>query len=502
MKRILLYATLSLATIAMLLTGCATSKDVVAQAEKGEKDRPSSAETRAIADEGFLYGLPIVMNYAVMHDFVLDKNSGQYKGPFNTIVNEARVFTYKDTSVITPNSDTPYSMLWLDLRAEPMVISVPPVEKGRYYSVQLCDGNTFNYGYIGSRATGNDAGDYLIVGPDWKGETPAGIKKVFHATTQFGLSIFRTQLFNPEDMDNVKRIQAGYKGQPLSAYLHQSAPAPAPGVTIPAGSAEDEPLEVPAVNFPVINKKLAKKNFFEYLDFALQFAPAGPEELEIRAKLARIGIGQGKTFSFKDLSLKHKLEVALGMKDGLKKVEQKVAAMGKEINGWRVGSAFGDRDFYHGDWLLRAAAARAGIYGNDAVEAMYPMTRWTANGEVLDGSKHKYTLTFAAGQYPPVNAFWSVTMYDGKSQLLIKNPIDRYLINAPMLPNMKKNADGSLTLYIQKDSPGKDKESNWLPAPDGPIYLVMRLYWPRETPPSILPPGEGTWAPPAIQKAD
>jgi hypothetical protein len=130
---------------------------------------------------------------------------------------------------------------------------------------------------------------------------------------------------------------------------------------------------------------------------------------------------------------------------------------------------------------------------------MYPMTKTLGDGEVLDGSKHNYTLTFAAGEFPPVNAFWSVTMYDGKTQLLIENPINRYLVNSPMLPGMKKNADGSLTLYIEKDNPGADKESNWLPAPDGPIYLVMRLYWPKETPPSILPPGEGTWKPPGIQ---
>jgi len=123
------------------------------------------------------------------------------------------------------------------------------------------------------------------------------------------------------------------------------------------------------------------------------------------------------------------------------------------------------------------------------------------NGQTLDGSTSKYTLTFAAGQFPPVNAFWSVTMYDGKTQFLIKNPIDRYLINSPMLPGLKKNLDGSLTLYIQKDSPGAEHESNWLPAPDGPMYLVMRLYWPKKEPPSILPPGEGTWKPPAIMVA-
>jgi hypothetical protein len=471
--------------LAVMLSGCGKKEDAVSKAEKVGKDRPGIAEVKAIAEEGFIYGLPIVMNYAVMYEYIIDKNSGQWKAPFNQISNEARVFTYKDTTVITPNSDTPYSMLWLDLRAEPMVLSVPAVEKKRYYSVMLCDGNTFNYGYIGSRATGNEAGDYMVGGPDWKGETPPGIKKVFQSSTQFSAVVYRTQLFNAKDMPNVVKVQAGYKVHPLSTYLKQPAQPAAP-----------------AIDFPKIDKELVKTNFFEYLDFALQFAPAGPEEKEIRAKLARIGIGPGKTFNFKELSLEHKAEVALGMKEGEKKVEEKIAAVGKDINGWRVGAAFGNRDFYHGDWLLRAAAAKAGIYGNDAVEAMYPMTRNGADGQPLDGSKHKYMLTFAKDQYPPVNAFWSVTMYDGKTQLLIKNPIDRYLINSPMLPNMKKNPDGSLTIYVQKDSPGKAKESNWLPAPDGPIYLVMRLYWPKTEPPSILPPGEGTWKPPAIQQVN
>jgi hypothetical protein len=131
---------------------------------------------------------------------------------------------------------------------------------------------------------------------------------------------------------------------------------------------------------------------------------------------------------------------------------------------------------------------------------MYAMTRTLDDGEPLDGSKHNYTLTFAARRFPPVNAFWSVTLYDSKTQLLIKNPIDRYLINSPMLPGLKKNADGSVTIYIQKDSPGVAKESNWLPAPDGPINLILRLYWPKTEPPSILPPGEGTWKPPGIER--
>jgi hypothetical protein len=468
-----------------LFAGCGGKNDAITQAEKKDAGKPTIAETKGIAEEGFIYGLPIVMNYAVMYEYNVDKNSGQYKGPFDQIVNEARVFTYEDTAVITPNSDTPYSMLWLDLRAEPMVLSVPEMEKDRYYSVMMCDGNTFNYGYIGSRATGNESGDYMVAGPDWKGDAPAGIKKVFHSSTRFSAVVYRTQLFNPEDMPNVVKVQSGYKAQPLSSYLNQPAPPPAP-----------------AIDFPKINKELVKENYFEYLDFALQFAPAGPEEKEIRAKLARIGIGSEKKFDFKELSLEHKAEVALGLKEGEKKVDEKVANMGKEINGWRIGAGFGDRNFYNGNWLLRAAAAQAGIYGNDAIEAVYPMTRSDSAGQPLDGGKHNYTLTFAAGQFPPVNAFWSVTMYDGKTQLLIKNPINRYLINSPMLPNMKKNEDGSLTIHIQKDSPGADQQSNWLPAPDGPIYLVMRLYWPKDTPPSILPPGEGTWQPPPVVKVN
>src|SRR6476660_4591888 len=138
------------------------------------------AETKTIAEEGFIYGLPIVMNYAVMYAYGVDKGNPEFKAPFNQIKNEARVFTYKDTAIVTPNSDTPYSFAWLDLRAEPIVLSVPAVEKGRYYAVQLEDGKTFYYGYIGSRASGNAAGDYMVAGPDWKGETPPGIKKVFH----------------------------------------------------------------------------------------------------------------------------------------------------------------------------------------------------------------------------------------------------------------------------------------------------------------------------------
>jgi hypothetical protein len=471
--------------VTVLLVGCTGKNDAISQAEKTKKDRPSIEQTKAIAEEGFIYGLPIVMNYAVMYEYVVDTNGSQFKAPFNQIKNEARVFTYQDTAIITPNSDTPYSLDWLDLRAEPMVLSVPAVPKNRYYAVMLCDGNAYNFGYIGSRATGSGPGSYLVVGPDWKGETPAGIKKVFTSTTPFALAAFRTQLINAADMPNVVKVQAGYRSQPLSSFLKQPAPPAAPKIEF-----------VPATTEGI------KANFYEYLDAALQFIPLSPEDKDVRARLASIGIGPGKTFDFKALSPEHKAAVLLAMKEGDDKVTKFLASGMKNIDGWNIGSLFGNRAFYNGNWLMRAAAAKGGIYGNDAVEATYPLTRTDATGQELDGSKHNYTITFAAGQLPPVNAFWSVTMYDGKSQFLIKNPIDRYLINSPMLPSMKKNTDGSVTLYIQKDSPGKAKEANWLPAPDGPIYLVMRLYWPKETPPSILPAGDGTWKPPAVQVAE
>jgi hypothetical protein len=464
------------------------SDDVISQAEETDKINgvtvPGLIEIKAIAEEGLIYGLPLVMYYTSAYELFVDTTSSQYKAPIGTLTNEARVFTYEDTAVITPNSDTPYSLMEIDLRAEPTVISVPAVPKPRYYSVQLTDANTFNYGYMGSRTTGNEAGDFMVVGPDWNGEVPRQIKQVFHSTTPFSAVIFRTQLFDAADMPNVVKIQAGYKVQPLSAFLKQPAP-PAP----------------PAINYLKANAEIAKKDFWEILDFALQYSPAGAEEVGIRAKLASIGIGAGKQFEMKNLSLGHKAAVLLGMKQGSDAVDKYIAGGGAVINGWNVGSFFGDRAFYSGDWLKRAAAARGGIFGNSAIEAMYPLTRILPNGEKLDGSKHKYTLTFAKGEFPPVNAFWSVTMYDGKSQFLIKNPLNRYLINSPMLPDMKINPDGSLTLYIQKDSPGKENEANWLPAPDGPIYLVMRLYWPKESPPSILPPGKGTWQPPALVKA-
>lgn len=484
-KHSMLKVAVSVLAATVLVAACGKN-DTVTQAAKQEAKAgvpaPSVAEVKAIAEEAYVYAFPMIAGYKALYEFNVDKASPQYKTAFNAIWNDAKTFTPKDTAIVTPNADTPYSMLQVDLRAEPMVFCVPAIDKKRYYAVQLTDMYAQNYGYVGSRTTGNDGGCYMIAGPGWKGDTPAGIAKVFNAETQFSFVIFRTQLFDEADIDNVKKVQAGYTAMPLSGFLKQPAPAAAPAIAFPKFEG-DAPF---------------KTDFAAYLDFLLQFAPELPEEKALRARFASVGIGPGKKFEFKDLSLEHKAAFALGVKEGYDKIAKQRDAIGKDINGWRVGSAFGDRAFYNGNYTLRAAAAMAGIYGNDAAEAMYPLATVNAKGEPLDGSKHRYTLTFDKGDFPPVNAFWSVTMYDGKTQLLIDNPINRYLINSPMLSRLKKNKDGGVTLYIQKDSPGKALEANWLPAPDGPIYMVMRLYWPKAESPSILPPGAGTWNPPAV----
>jgi hypothetical protein len=447
------------------------------------KDAPSADEVKAIAQEAATYGLPMIMAYGVMYEYAVDKASSQYKAPFNQIFSLSHLASPKDTAVVTPNSDTLYSVLWVDLRAEPMVLCVPEIEKDRYYSVQLISQYTFNFGYIGSRATGNGAGCYAVAGPTWSGDTPAGVAKVFTSGTDFALVLYRTQLFNPSDIDKVKAVQAKYVAEPLSKFLNQPAPPAAP-----------------EIKWPKIDKAMAEADPFGYLAFLLQFAPAtGPAAVEepLRAKFASIGIEAGKPFTPDGLSAQAKAALAEGGKAAAEAVKKRVETAGTVVNGWNISSSlFGDRAMINGDWTQRAAAAMVGIFGNDAEEALYPFGKHDAQGKPLDASKTNYTLTFPEGQLPPVNSFWSVTMYDGKTQFLIENPINRYLINSPMLPELKRNEDGSLTLYIQKDKPtDADHAANWLPAPDGPIYLVMRLYWPKE---EAL---KGTWKPPAVTAA-
>jgi hypothetical protein len=435
----------------------------------------SPDEARAIAKEAYIYGFPMVDSYRIQHAYFVDAGNPEYKGPWNQIVNIPRVYTPADMAIQTPNSDTPYSFAGLDLRAEPIVLTVPVIEKNRYFSVQLIDAYTFNFAYIGSRTTGNDGGSFLIAGPNWKGEKPKGVTKVIRSETEFVLAGYRTQLFNPGDLDNVKKVQAGYKVEPVSAFLGQPAPAPAPTIDF------IKPLTPEA--------QKTSPQLFNILNFVLQFCPTNPSETELMARFAKIGVGAGKTIDASSPEMKTALE------QGIADAWADFAGLKKSIDAGKVtaGDLFGTREYLKNNYLYRLAGAVLGIYGNSKQEAMYPVYTVDADGQKLAGS-NRYTVRFAPGQLPPVNAFWSLTMYELPASLLVANPINRYLINSPMLPNLKLDADGGLTLIIQNESPGKDKEANWLPAPKGPLIMYMRLYWPKD---AAL---DGQWkAPPALR---
>jgi hypothetical protein len=430
-------------------------------------------ETIRIARDAYIYGVPLVSIYTTLYAFSIDTKNPEYKGPFNSVLNIARVFTPKDTAFVTPNSDTPYTFMGLDLRAEPMIITVPKIEPNRYFVFQLMDLYTFNFDYIGTRTTGNDGGSYMIAGPDWKGEAPKGITKVIHSETQLVNVVGRTQMFNPADLENVKKIQSQYKLQSLSEFLGKPR------------------LPEPKTDWvmPVLPKdQKTSLEFYNVLAYLLQFGPTPPSETKLRASFEKIGIKPGETFDVAALSPKKKAAFERGMQRGQKKID----ALRESLHG-NSADLFGTREFLKNDFVARAAGTQVGIGANSKEEAMYPIYETDSKGGKLDGSKSKYTLHFAGGSFPPVNAFWSLTMYNLPSQLLVDNSINRYLVNSPMLPDLKKDADGGLTIYIQHDSPGKDKEANWLPAPAGPFMLAMRYYLPK---PELL---SGKWKSPEVE---
>jgi hypothetical protein len=437
------------------------------------------AEARTIAREAYVYGFPLVDSYRIQHAYFVDRQDHEFKAPWNQLVNTPRVYTPADTAIQTPNSDTPYSFVGMDLRAEPLVLTVPPIEKERYFSIQLIDSYTFNFAYIGSRTTGNGGGSYLVAGPNWKGEKPSGVKEVIRSETEFVFALYRTQLFNPADIVNVEKVQAGYKAQTLSQFLGTPSPAAAPVIDFikPLTPAEEK----------------TSLQFFNILSFVLQFCPTVPSEIELMARFGRIGIGAGKTL---DAAANLSPEIRAALDQGVADAWADFAGLRKLFDEGKVtsGDVFGTREYLKNNYLYRMGAAVMGIYGNSKQEAMYPIYAIDSDGKKLEGA-NRYTLRFAPGQLPPVNAFWSLTMYDLPASLLVANSINRYLINSPMLPQLQRDVDGGLSLIIQNESPGKDKEANWLPAPKGPFILYMRLSWPKEE------AMEGKWTAPPLWQA-
>ena len=436
-------------------------------------------EVREIAKEAYIYGFPMVDNYRVQYAYFQDPTNPEYKAPRNTLFNIPRVFTPEDKAIQTPNSDTPYSWIGMDLRAEPIVFTIPPIAKDRYWSLQLIDLYTYNFDYLGSRTTGNDGGSFAIAGPDWQGELPEGITKVIRSETEILSAQFRTQLFNADDLENVKAIQEQYIVQPLSAFLGQPAPPAAPEINYMI------PLSPEA--------QKASPEFFAILNFLLQFTPTHPSEVDLRARFAKIGVGPGLEFDVAKLSPDMRAAIEAGMADAWAAFD----TVKTEVNAGKVtsGDLLGTREHLQNNYLYRMAGAVLGIYGNSKAEAMYPAYYVDATGAPLDGA-NAYTLRFAPGQEPPVNSFWSITMYEQPASLLVANPLNRYLLNSTMTDSFVRDADGGLTLYIQNASPGAAKEANWLPAPAGPFSVIMRLYWPKD---AAL---DGSWTAPPMNRVN
>ncbi|HNS18478.1 MAG TPA: DUF1254 domain-containing protein [Bacteroidales bacterium] len=460
---------------------------VVALSACNQQKGLSPEEAKTIAKEAYIYGFPMVVNYKTMYAFTLDKSNPRYKGPFNFLACEARLLTPEDKTIVSPSSDTPECYMWGDLRKEPVVITVPGLEPERYYSFQLIDMYTHNFAYIGTLSTGNGAGKYMITGPGWKGETPDGIDKVIPCETPLFFIVVRIQLFSPDDLARVKEIQDSYKVQPLSEYLG--------GEPVPGTETIDSHKWHEGDQFTVA--------IFPYMNAMLNLVEPVPEEKELMGRFAKLNIGKGKTFNLNDFDPDVQKAIEEGVKEGFSDMENFIEQMNNDpivsakIVGTRALLMKSARENYRMDnlFLIRASAAHIGLYANSGEEAVYPIYLMDAEGNPLNASSNKYTVTFPGGQLPPVKAFWSLTMYDGNTKLLITNPLNRYLLNSSMLKDFVYGKDGSLTFYIQKDSPGKASESNWLPAPNGPFYCVLRIYGPEE---SVL---KGEWVNPPMVKA-
>ncbi|MGO7727668.1 DUF1254 domain-containing protein [Rhizobium johnstonii] len=407
-------------------------------------------EARELAKEAYIYAYAPIASYGTWSKQATQPGAPEYVGGFNVFRHYSQAFTPDNKDIVTPNNDTPYSWAWLDLRSEPMVLSVPAVPQDRYYVMQLIDLFTYNFGYVGVRSTGFGAGDYLIAGPGWKGDKPEGIEQVIQAETEIVGILGRTSLDGPDDVKNVAAIQSQYRLEPLSTFLKTEAPPPTPAISFPAYD--------PA--------KATSHDFIGYINFLLQFAqPTIPEETELMARFARIGIAPGKEWDAAKTEPVLLSAIDMGVADAQAEMAE-VAKTTLSSNG-----LFGSRTFLKDDYMTRAMGAEKGLFGNSIDEAWY-------GGFVGDGSQQTM-LRFPAGQLPPAKFFWSLTLYTLPDRLLYANPLDRYSIG-DRTKRLIYGEDKSLTIYLGHKSPGEARESNWLPTPEGKYSLVARVYGPEK----------------------
>ena len=423
---------------------------------------------RAIAKDAYIFNYPLVMYYRTMYLQAIDKDSKSFSGGFGKWLH-LRTSSPKDTDIVSPNNDSPYSYAWVDTRAEPWVLTMPTIEKNRFYTSQWDDLWGFVLDNPGSVEDGNDGVSVLLASPTWKGELPTGVKRVIQGDSEFLGTLTRTQLIDPADLPNVKKIQREYKLQPLSAYLGKPAPPAAPAI-------EWKPWKEGLERTP---------EFWDYVNFLLPLTTPNPQDQPMLDKMAKIGLGAGT----EKPSAEIQAAMAKGMEDAL--AELKKAS--EHITDPSL--FFRSRKDTDKDYFDRALGVMVGIFGNVKKVSVYFATAKDDKGELFDGSKHSYELTFTKEQIPPAKNFWSMTMYKLPQRWLVDNPIDRYSIGSAT-PGLQTAADGSITIYLSAKSPGKDKESNWLPAPEGPFWPILRTYGPGE---SIL---NKTWKMPTIKRVN
>jgi hypothetical protein len=433
----------------------------------------SSNKPEDIATLAYIWGFPLVTMQRQFNFVTRSNTPGFGRGPANTLSCARTLIDASFTDVVSPNSDTLYCSAQLELKKEPIVVVVPPIAADRYYTFQFLDAYTNDFAYIGTRATGSDGGTYLIAGPNWNGIVPQGMTKIW-SPTNLTWVITRILVKGRADVSNVHAIQDKIIVKPLSAFQ---------GKTVPSKPTTDPALsnEVPVGPQPSLIAPTGIK-IYDEIGQAMAGNPPNPPDPGLASKLASIGIGPGKTPS---TTMKAALQT--GIAEGQKMIDAKVANAGTTVNGWLYAIPTG---IYGTDYLFRAAVTQLGLGANIAQEALYPVTFVDSQGKPLTGANN-YIIHFNPRQTPPVNAFWSVTMYNSK-YLFVDNPINRYSIGT-YTEGLKNNTDGSLDIYIQHTNPGKDRESNWLPSDKNSFYLVLRMYLPAE---EVL---TGTWTPPPVR---
>jgi hypothetical protein len=429
-------------------------------------DQLTPDEAKAIAKEAYIFNYPLVMMYRTMYLQAIDTKSKSYSGGFGKWLHLG-TSSPKDTDIVSPNNDSPYSYAWVDLRAEPWVVTLPKIEKSRFYTSQWDDLWGFVLDNPGSVEDGNAGVTVLLASPTWKGKLPKGVKRVIQGDSSFLGTLTRTQLIDPKDLPNVEKIQKQYKLQPLSTYLGKPAPEPATAI-------EWKPWK---------NGVETTDEFWDYVNFLLKFTTPNPQDKPVLDKMAKIGLGSNAS--------KPSAEIRAAMQQGMQDALAELKKASKHIADPSL--FFRSRKDTDKDYFDRALGVMVGIFGNVKKVSVYFAVAKDDQGELLDGSKGDYTITFTADQIPPAKNFWSWTMYKLPQRWLVDNPINRYSIGSATA-EMKKTKDGSITIYFQAKSPGKDKAGNWLPAPEGPFWLVLRTYGPGK---SIL---DKTWKMPPVKQ--